>query len=64
MNVVFDGNLGWLYVFFIRRNRVFIIDLVSRLNPFCIHRQPEPGTIGYVFRAAPDSCVHFQKPKC
>lgn len=48
----------------ILRNRVFIIDLVSRLNPFCIHRQPEPGTIGYVFRAAPDSCVHFQKPKC
>lgn len=24
MNVVFDGNLGWLYVFFIGRMRLFL----------------------------------------
>ena len=51
-------------ILFLIKN-VFLFGTVpaSRLNPFCIHHQPEPSTIGDVFRTAPGPCVHFQRPK-
>lgn len=60
-------NLGWMYS--LLRNLFVmliwcVIDFVcSFLYLIGIHRQTEPNTIGNVFRAAPDPCVHFQKPK-